>query len=150
LELVEMPEKEKKTKTASVHDIPAEEYKKYQHDAIDRGFRSVSQFLHYLIREGKKRLEEAKAWMPPSNLDLRDAVTLVEGGVPDRTLIENTVQEFEKKFNLADYDSVLEYQKELLAWKENHHGLRRHHDLFVDVLDEKLDWVEHKLDELKN
>jgi len=138
-----MPQKGKKT--ASVHDLDLDEYKMLQHEALDWG-KSLSGYLKGLIKLGKVVLK----WLPPSNLDLEDAVALAGGGVPDRFKLRNFVEAFKKEYCFDSYDSALKYQRDVKQWKLTNGQKRRFHEILDELLDEELEWVEHVLDEFKS
>ena len=156
-------EKEEKTKTASIHNIPETVYKDLQIEAIKQNKRSLSAFLLENVVEAwdeTKKAAKKVAYRSFGPLDSEDAEIKAGGGVPDRDHLKSSVEAFKKEYRFNDYDSALKYQQDIQQWNQTNRqkleDLRqelrqkqRQHDLLDELLDEEEEWIEHVLDKLK-
>lgn len=125
-----MPKEEKGRAHATIH-MDKDEYRKFQHDRIDRGFGKISEYLLSVLRLGNALLGE---------YDWQDALALFRGEDTDRDWIKAEVRTLRKDVSLE------EYQRRLLESKEGTKQGKRICELRLEVIDEELDEVEHLLE----
>jgi len=113
---------------ASVY-MPRKEYLGYKIDAAKDGSR-ISHYLLRLIRIGKAFLD----------YDLHDFLKVLRGEKPDREEIEEEIMALGRDL------SPREFYKRLLEMKRFCQEGRRIIELREDVIDEKLDELEHLLE----
>jgi len=128
-----LPDKDEKDDSeivkASVY-MPRGEYVGYRVDAA-RTLERVSHYLLRLIRIGKAFMD----------YDLRDFLKVLRGETADREEIEEEIEDLGRNLSLR------EFYERLLEMKRFCREGRRIIELREDVIDEKLDELEHLLEE---
>ena len=112
--------------------MPRNEYVEYKIDAAKDGSR-ISHYLLRLIRIGKAFMD----------YDLRDFLKVLRGEKPDREEIEEEITALGRSM------SPREFYERLLEMKQVCREGRRIIELREDVIDEKLDELEHQLEKEK-